>query len=532
MAKVLVVTGTLAADMVRKAVKEVKKHDVDVLVMPIPVAAFITPEMFVSYAERVKLDLKTYDYVLLPGLSRGSAKIIEERLGVKAVKGPIHAYDLSVVLELEDLSILSSEEPADVVVGGKLVEEAKRILEEVERNSRLHGCIRVGQITVPALPPPIRVASEISFAHTLNDEMLLNRASRYLNDGADIIVLGFEAYNPHPDDVERTVKTVKRYFDVPLAVDSSIPSEISRAVKAGADMILNVNPLNVDSVVDYLKDVAVVVVPVDPSTSAPPKDPSMRVILLEKLISNLKSRGVTKILADAVLDPPYSVFKSLLSFYEFKLRNPDVPLLMGVGNVTELMDVDSVGVNGLLAVLAQEVGASILLTVEASQKTKGSTRELKTASQMVAISYYKGVPPKNLGLDMLILKDKRLRETPLEVEGAEIVEAPERGVEYPLDPLGVFKIRVNHDEGVIEALYVGSKGKILIKGRTAKSVGDAILIHGLISQLSHAMYLGRELAKAEEALRLSKNYVQEFPLFKSLEFIRMETRDSTKSLKA
>ena len=35
----------------------------------------------------------------------------------------------------------------------------------------------------------------------------------------------------------------------------------------------------------------------------------------------------------------------------------------------------------------------------------------------------------------------------------------------------------------------------------------------LISELSHAMYVGRELAKAEEALRSGLQYEQDRPLF-------------------
>jgi dihydropteroate synthase len=36
---------------------------------------------------------------------------------------------------------------------------------------------------------------------------------------------------------------------------------------------------------------------------------------------------------------------------------------------------------------------------------------------------------------------------------------------------------------------------------------------GLISRMEHATYLGSELEKAEIALKLGKNYVQDFPIF-------------------
>jgi hypothetical protein len=41
--------------------------------------------------------------------------------------------------------------------------------------------------------------------------------------------------------------------------------------------------------------------------------------------------------------------ESFIAFKEFAAKNPDVPLFVGVSNVTELMDADSVGVNAFLA---------------------------------------------------------------------------------------------------------------------------------------------------------------------------------------
>jgi dihydropteroate synthase len=102
-----------------------------------------------------------------------------------------------------------------------------------------------------------------------------------------------------------------------------------------------------------------------------------------------------------------------------------------------------------------------------------------------------------------------------------IIEASEEWRPYTLDPLGVFKIRVDHELNCIEALYIGRKGRILIRGKNAKAIQDKILELGLISQLSHAMYLGRELMKAEIALQLGKNYIQEIPLFTKPKYIKL-----------
>jgi len=51
-----------------------------------------------------------------------------------------------------------------------------------------------------------------------------------------------------------------------------------------------------------------------------------------------------------------------------------------------------------------------------------------------------------------------------------------------------------------------------MRGRNAEAILLGLLREGLISQMSHAGYLGAELAKAETALRLSLDFEQDQPL--------------------
>ncbi|MDL5502347.1 MAG: DUF4346 domain-containing protein, partial [Candidatus Methanoperedens sp.] len=48
-----------------------------------------------------------------------------------------------------------------------------------------------------------------------------------------------------------------------------------------------------------------------------------------------------------------------------------------------------------------------------------------------------------------------------------------------------------------------------IAGSTAKDILDTIVRRGLISRLDHAAYLGRELMKAEIALKFKRSYSQD-----------------------
>jgi tetrahydromethanopterin S-methyltransferase subunit A len=62
----------------------------------------------------------------------------------------------------------------------------------------------------------------------------------------------------------------------------------------------------------------------------------------------------------------------------------------------------------------------------------------------------------------------------------------------------------------------------VVRGRNGEAILLALLREGLISQLSHAGYLGAELAKAETAIRLDLPYEQDWPLRMSEEPVRQE----------
>jgi dihydropteroate synthase len=106
-----------------------------------------------------------------------------------------------------------------------------------------------------------------------------------------------------------------------------------------------------------------------------------------------------------------------------------------------------------------------------------------------------------------------------------------------LDPAGYFLIRVDHEAQELVAEHYGNgiderglatdpeTGEVLscrgggarqplavVRGRTAKELGMR-LTEGEgpfpLSRLDHALYLGRELQKAEQALELGIAYVQD-----------------------
>lgn len=99
---------------------------------------------------------------------------------------------------------------------------------------------------------------------------------------------------------------------------------------------------------------------------------------------------------------------------------------------------------------------------------------------------------------------------------ASIEQIKPGGHRQPLsyDPKGIFVITIEPEEGEIHLVHFGPDRLPAheMRGRSAEPMLLGLLRERLISQLSHAGYLGGELAKAESALRLGLPYIQDRPL--------------------
>jgi dihydropteroate synthase-like protein len=210
-----------------------------------------------------------------------------------------------------------------------------------------------------------------------------------------------------------------------------------------------------------------------------------------------KKTGIKCIIADPLLQPVGSGFVASLKNF----AHPGYPLFFGAGNVVELLDADSIGVNALLAGMAMEIGASIIFTSEHSDKTKGSIKEMRRATEMMVL--YHGRPyPKDLGLDLLVLKEKRRRrEPPLGYDT--IIPAKKMPDEIRYDPKGNFRIGIE-GERIVAVIH----GRA-VAGTHWNDVLFTILAQGDVSLIDHAAYLGRELYKAELAIRYGRSFEQD-----------------------
>jgi dihydropteroate synthase len=110
--------------------------------------------------------------------------------------------------------------------------------------------------------------------------------------------------------------------------------------------------------------------------------------------------------------------------------------------------------------------------------------------------------PKDLGIDLLVLKEKRRRrEPPLEYDTAQPARPMPDEITY--DPRGNFRIGIKGDR-IIAVIH----GKAT-KGEHWQDILFTLLSQGDVSLLDHAGYLGRELYKAELAIRYGRSFEQD-----------------------
>jgi dihydropteroate synthase len=145
----------------------------------------------------------------------------------------------------------------------------------------------------------------------------------------------------------------------------------------------------------------------------------------------------------------------------------------------------------------------VIFTSEHSDKTQGSVGEMRRAVEMMALMGDRPYP-KDLGLDLLVIKEKRRRREPPLAYRRSIPAMPAPS-EITYDPRGNFRIGI---EGCEIVAVLGGKA---VRGRCWTDVFATLLNNGDVSLLDHAAYLGAELCKAELAIRFGRSFEQDGP---------------------
>ena len=528
--KILIITGDLAYPLIKEVVSADTKNEVIVhIAHNTQVAAFLTPKQIIKEVKNsFKEQLDDIDMILVPGLIKKGTKEITKELGIPTFKGSTDGADLAMVLNLIGSIDLSQDKPADKLIEEEKRKEAFKFIEDFENDTENTEKLlkKPNNILIRNLPVgedfPMRVLSEIANAPFLSKEALINKCQYFVDSGADMIDIGMAAGEDFSDMIPDLIKTLRPIVgDRPLSIDTLNTNEIKVAAENGIDFVLSLDLGNNSEVKDILaeKNIPAVLLPTNFSKGKSPKSPMERVESMHQLIKDTK--GIDYV-ADLILDPvnSSSIVESIIACHEFHKTNP-APMFFGVGNVTELMDADSGGVNVLLAGIGMELGVSILFTPEESGKTRGSVYELATASKMMFLAKHRKSIPKDLGINLVAFKDKHKRN---DIILNELDGIPQTKQNKPLrfirDKAGSFKINVDYKTTVEESRITAThfkknKPDLVIVGHCAKEIYEEIIEKNLVTRMEHAAYLGSELQKAEIAMITGKEYVQDFELFKN-----------------
>ena len=431
--RVLFVTGRLAEFALRQVLDDLAPRlgiVPEVAVLPISVAALMTPRWVARHLEIPPGTTR----VILPGHCRGDLAAIE----AKAAGAP-------VTLGPEDLRDLP------------------RALGQGDDRAGGYGGF------------DIEILAEINHAPRLALDDFLAQATRFVAEGADRIDVGCDPGGPWHGVGEYVAALVERGYRA--SVDSFDPVEVEAAVKAGADLVLSVNATNRDAAADWGAEVVAI------------PDVVGTLEGLDATVEFLEKRGVRHRL-DPILEPiGFGFAASLARYVEARRRWPTAEVLMGVGNLTELTEVDSAGVNMILIGFCQELGIRSVLTTAVIPWARSSVQEIDVARRLAHHAVTRRTLPKRLDPRLVLLRDPKV---------------PRFGPEALADLAARVKDpnwRIYAEDGRIVAFN---------NARFLEGTDPTLVFNQMgVADPSHAFYLGLELMKAKTALTLGKAYRQD-----------------------
>lgn len=443
--RICFVTGRLAESALRSTVAQLARQldfSYDIAVLPITVAALMSPGWIARHLSVGDATRR----VVLPGYCEGDLTPLISRFpGVQFERGP------------RDLR--------------RLPEYFGRRIERDESYGKYD----------------IEIIAEINHAPRLSPAEVLTLARRYREEGADVIDVGClpgQAWSGVRDCVKRL-----RDEGFRVSIDSLAAEEIAAAARAGAELVLSVNASNREAAADW--GIEVVAIPDDPATLGG----------LDDTVTHLAERGV-RFRIDPVLEPiGFGFAASLGRYLEVRRRFPDAEMMMGIGNLTELTDADSAGINVLLLGFCQELGIRSVLTTEVINWARTSVQECDLARRLVYYSAAQGVPPKHLEPRLVTLRDPKVLEFG---EGHfESLAGQLKDQNYRL-----FAER-NEVHAVAAGLHLADVDPFRLFDRLLHPEPGSGRAPPRNIDASHAFYLGYELAKAHTAIVLGKEYHQD-----------------------
>ncbi|AFJ03138.1 Dihydropteroate synthase-like protein [Methylophaga frappieri] len=431
--KILFLTGKLAEPSVHKVLQDMTPLPFEYRVhqMGLSVAALMTDKMI---GRRLKPeDYEGFDEIIVPGRCRGDLDALSQDLGIKVTRGPEEIKDLPMQF-------------------GKA--RKKPDLSRYE----------------------VKIFAEIVDAPERTIETLLDRARYYASNGADVIDIGCLPQEKFPLMEEAIAALHAEGFKV--SVDSLSLDDLQRAAKAGADYLLSLTEKTIDLAKET--DAIPILVPAEPGSLAS----------LERAMEAMDKIGKPWI-ADPILDPIHFGFtESIVRYHELRRKYPDAPMMMGVGNLTELTDADTSGINAMLFGMISELNVNCVLATEVSSHARRAIREADVARRMMYAAKQDNSLPRDFTGDLMVSHERHpFTDTAEEIHQlAETIRDSNYRIMVARDGIFMF----NRD-GIVQDI-------------------DPFEFYPHLkvdNDPGHAFYLGVELARAEVAWQLGKRYTQD-----------------------
>ena len=395
----------------------------------VQVAALMTSEMI---RRRVMPPLQA-DRIIVPGRCRGDIAALAQHFGMPVQRGPD---------ELKDLPRFFNREAKPVLLDDYAV----------------------------------AIFAEIVDAPRLTVAQIVERGRQLAADGANVIDLGCLPETAF-DHLAEAVQALKA-AGLAVSVDSVDPQELLRGGRAGADYLLS---LTIDSL--WIADEVAATPVLIPRT---PADEAS----LDAAIAAMQQRG-RRFIADPILDPiPFGFAASIARYQRLRQRLPQIDIMMGIGNLTELVEADTSGINALLLGIAAELNIGAVLTTQVSAHARRAVREADWARRIMHAAAQQQTLPKGFSGALMTVHAKRPFPDSAEEIAATAAQVRDPNFRIQISPAG---------------LHVYNRDGLRL-GQGAFELWPQL---GLEHDAAHAFYMGVELAHAQIALRLGKRYVQD-----------------------
>ena len=431
--KILFLTGKLAEASLHRVLADMAPLPFDhgVRQMGVSVAALMTAKMI---ARRLKpTDVAGYDQIIVPGRVRGDLESLSQQLGVPVVRGPEEVKDLPLFF-------------------GKARKQP-----DLSRYD-------------------VNIFAEIVDAPERSVDSIVERARYYADNGANVIDIGCLPEEKFPHLEEAIIALHEDGFKV--SVDSLELDDLMRAGKAGADYLLSLTEKTYHLAQET--DAVPILVPAQMGS-------------LESLerAMELMDKINRPWIADPILDPiHYGLTNSIVRYHELRSKYPDAPMMMGVGNLTELTDADTSGINALLFGIISELQITNVLATEVSPHARKAIKEADVARRMMFAARNDSSLPRDFTDDLLVAHERR----PFPDTGSDIMDLASK----IKDPN--YRIKVAE-----QGIYMFNRDSMMQETDPFSFYPEL----DLKEDTGHAFYLGAELAKAQIAWQLGKRYTQD-----------------------